>query len=930
MSLRNRTRPRDNGLRRSPLATLSLVAALSTALGAGLARAQTAEPCWPGSRSGGTYYHAPSGVVTRQCLVGDTLYVAGNFTGIGYRDGYGNSVLSSFAAVEATGGTVIEGWPRVTGTVFALASDGAGGWYLGGKFTSVGGVARANLAHVLADRSVSAWDPGASDTVATLVLDGPALYVGGRFATAGGAGRSNLAALDAATGAALAWNPGADERVHCLAKVGANLVAGGYFANVGGQPHAGLAVIDAASGAVLPWSLDVGGIVTCVSSDAGRVYVGGTFASVAAQPRTHLAAFDAASGALLPWSPVPNLGVTALLASGGRVYASGSFGNVNNLTRTRIAALDALTGAPQAWTPTLTGPGRAFALRGSTLYVVGTFAGASGTLRGAGAAFDVASGALLPWNPGANSILAVGAWGSAVAIGGGFTLIEGKPTTYLGAIDARTGRPMLAPAPNFPVSSIASDGTRVFVGGYFTTFGGQSHPYLAMFDHATGAVQNWGATPSGDVTDLLVHGDRVYITGNFTSVGGQPRTRLAALDRVSGALLPWNPVVEGGVYGLVAIVDTTIFVSRSYRDSNDVVRWTLTGIGTASGLPLPTEYEVGPSGGVHDGSVLGNTLYVAGGFTSFAGLPRPSVAAVDLVSGTVLPWAPSRSGYAETIAAAHGRVYVSGEGLVPLAAFDPVTGAPAAWAGTVSDGYLDLSASVISIVTGADAVYVGGFFLKAGGDDHFCLAKFPSELPATLAVSLAAPDASAPLLIGTQQALQWTSQLGPGIPYFVDLLLSRTGPGGPWEPIASGLPASGSFEWTVTGPPAVHSAYVRAEAHGWAGQLAYASNPVALTITDGIADVPAAPASGAVFLAPPSPNPAQAGTVLAWGLPRADHVRLAVLDVQGREIAVLADGSFGPGPRRSKLDTTGWPAGVYFARLRAGEAALVRRFVVAR
>lgn len=913
---------------------LAMLVALATLLPAGPARGQTADPAWPGSRYAGTYYHAPTGFVGVQCLVGDTLYVAGDFTGIGYRDGYGNNALGNFAAVEATGGAVLEGWPRVNGTVFAIASDGAGGWYVGGKFTTVGGLARENLAHVREDRSVSPWNPGASDTVAALLLDGATLYAGGRFAIAGGASRLNLAALDAATGAALAWNPGADERVNCLARAGARVVAGGYFANVGGQPHAGLAVIDAGGG-VLPWALDVNGLVSSLSADAGRVYVGGTFGSVAGQPRAHLAAFEAASGALLPWAPVPNLGVTAVFAAGDRVFASGSFGNVNGLTRTRIAALDTLSGAPLAWTPTLTAPGRAFALRGSALYVVGTFAGASGRLRGSGAAFDVASGALLPWNPGANSILTLGAWGSAVLIGGAFTQIEGSPTSRLGAIDTKTGRALAAPVPGSAVSAIAFDGPRVFVGGYFTVLGGQSRPYLAMFDRATGVVQSWGAAPSGPVTDLLVHGDRLYVHGDFTSVGGVPRQRVAAFDLASGALLPWSPVVPGGgIYGLVAVADTTLFVSRVYEDSNSTLHRTLTGIGIPSGLAGPVEYEVGPWYGIRDGCVLGNTLYVAGDFTSFAGLPRPGVAAIDLGTGAVLPWSPVRSGSPAAIRAAHGRVYVggggSGPGEAPLEAFDAVTGAPSGWSGTVSDGYQDIVAQVASIVTSADAVYVSGYFKKAGGEDHFCLARFPAELPPSPVVSLAAPDASAPLLIGTQHALQWASRVGDGMPYFVNLLLSRTGPGGPWEPIATGLPASGSFDWTVTGPPSVHEAFVRAEAHGFAGQVASATNPVALTLTDGIADVPAPAPAGPAFLAPPAPNPARGGTIFSWSLARAGHARLAVLDVQGREIAVLAAGSFGPGSHRSQLDTTGWPSGVYFARLSAGGAALVRRFAVTR
>jgi hypothetical protein len=48
----------------------------------------------------------------------------------------------------------------VDGRVLAGVSDGAGGWFIGGDFRSVGGIQRSNLAHVLADKSIGPWDPG--------------------------------------------------------------------------------------------------------------------------------------------------------------------------------------------------------------------------------------------------------------------------------------------------------------------------------------------------------------------------------------------------------------------------------------------------------------------------------------------------------------------------------------------------------------------------------------------------------------------------------------------------------------------------------------------------------------------------------------------------------------------------------------------------
>ena len=57
---------------------------------------------------------------------------------------------------------------RVNGVVECSAADGAGGRYIGGSFTSVGGVARTNLAHIRAALASAA----AIDLVANLDGEG--------------------------------------------------------------------------------------------------------------------------------------------------------------------------------------------------------------------------------------------------------------------------------------------------------------------------------------------------------------------------------------------------------------------------------------------------------------------------------------------------------------------------------------------------------------------------------------------------------------------------------------------------------------------------------------------------------------------------------------------------------------------------------------
>ena len=129
-----------------------------------------------------------------------TTYVGGSFSLVGPSTGGG-------VPLHLRDGRPVEHFPKVAGTVVAAVPDGQGGWFIGGAFSAVGGKSRANLARVLINGDVDAWNPAANNNVNALAIKGHTLYVGGGFTAIAGARRSCLAALDVATGRALAWGP---------------------------------------------------------------------------------------------------------------------------------------------------------------------------------------------------------------------------------------------------------------------------------------------------------------------------------------------------------------------------------------------------------------------------------------------------------------------------------------------------------------------------------------------------------------------------------------------------------------------------------------------------------------------------------------------------------------------------------------------------
>ena len=84
---------------------------------------------------------------------------------------------------------------------------------------------------------------------------------------------------------------------------------------------------------------------------------------------------------------------------------------------------------------------------------------------------------------------------------------------------------------------------------------------------------------------------------------------------------------------------------------------------------------------------------------------------------------------------------------------------------------------------------------------------------------LDAPNGGEQLIVGMPAKISWTAVGGIEGVSSIDLFLSRNGPGGPWEPIATGEPNDGTSEWIVTGPGTntdenpVYSAFIHVVAY---------------------------------------------------------------------------------------------------------------------
>jgi hypothetical protein len=600
---------------------------------------------------------------------GGKLLVGGRFTRVG-------SLHGSGVLVDDSVGSLHDGQPLVRGQVKVSIPDGAGGFYIGGAFSEVGGLTRNNAAHILPDFGVDPdWNLDVDGPVEAMALSGSRLYVGGSFSSVkGGTARANFAAFDAAAATVQAFAPDFDGPVYAIAVSGSVVYVGGAFVSVNSWTSPRLAALSTTTGDPLfPWNPNPNGVVRSLAASLSTLYVGGTFSFIQGEVRNHAAALALPDAAVLSWNPNLDGPASVVVVDGTRVFIGGAFNLVKGSTvRHNLAAFDVTVGAVDAWNPNVDGAVRALSIDGGLAYVGGAFTRVNGTAsRNYAAAVDLASGTATAWNP--NPMAAVDAIthaGSSVYLGGVFTSVGNwfsRP--YAAAVDTAT-KHIVSWSPRFdgPIDVISVAGDTIYLGGSFTkatgAFGGVADAVTrnraAAIDGPSGDLLAWSPDLNGRVRTIAVDGSSVYLGGNFTSAKAADRNRVAAVEATSGALLPWNPNVSAAVNslsvaGLVAYVGgefTTVngAIPRAYAAAFD------TGAGTAiSWNPQPNDF-------VHALGIVGSTVYLGGAFTRLGtSTYRGRAAAVDVTAATPTPWDPGFNAAVRALVPSGANAYVAGD-----------------------------------------------------------------------------------------------------------------------------------------------------------------------------------------------------------------------------------------------------------------------------
>lgn len=318
------------------------------------------------------------GSVYALAAAGDRTIIGGRFTRVGTRP------RDNVGAVRPDGKVDPAFVANTDGKVEALAVSADGATvFIGGTFTTVNGVARANLAAV--DSTTGAVIPGWSadtsgsgPTVMALAVKDNRLYVGGRYNGIDGTGRSKLAALDATTGdVIMSFNPKANGTVRAIAVTpdGSMIFAGGGFTSLGGQPRGfNAGAVYTSNGLATPFNpAESGGsgvVTLALNPDGTRVYL--------STQNNFVYAYDHAASSSPLWGTKTSGNTQAIAPSDTEIYIGGHWSGFKdgNIKRPYLGSIRPSDGIPTSWDTQCSGGSMgvwALLIQGSHLHAGGVF-----------------------------------------------------------------------------------------------------------------------------------------------------------------------------------------------------------------------------------------------------------------------------------------------------------------------------------------------------------------------------------------------------------------------------------------------------------------------------------------------------------------------------------------------------------------------------
>ncbi|MBN2614303.1 MAG: T9SS type A sorting domain-containing protein [Bacteroidales bacterium] len=651
---------------------------------------------------------ATDGKVNATVISGNYLYLGGNFNNVGRKTGpvvFFNNGATTPDESKPIVGDIRPYW--MSDKVFAVAPDGAGGWYIGGSFTEINNKEHLRLAHILPDNTLDhsfdmAFNSGEIDVLKT---DETFLYVGGKFSINDNSGAShvNVLRINLVTKTIDPnWNPAlaSSGQVKKMEISSDKVILGGSIGKID--------------------NIQQGALVVLNKSDGTRISLP-TVNSVTAM---HL------------------MGDTLIIAESNLYWSSNN--NGSGYLSPGLVVLDETNDIP-AFTAPL-GEFRSSISDGNDgWYVIGNYIDFDGT---GVYHLDKDLNPIAAFSPpninsfdANNALLLVGnnlyvSYSQYVTLDDG----QGNAIKYLCKLDATTGALDTAfkPNPNGNIYSIIENNGVLYLGGIFDSIGTEARTSLGAIDANTGSVQSWnpeihfdnynaGYTgPDRYISDLMLVNNKLYVAGMYQmstatlNNGGRGIYGLSRFDITTGDLDTTFHIStfysdQTKITG-IAVKEDQLFVVGNFNLKPGDVAIKNVGVVDANTAALTNintdlEFTVNSSSSSPRILIKNDILYVMsmGVKKVSTGESRPYFFSLNATDGTLTNWNPNPDDYVFSMSFSNGKLLLSGY-------FEFLKSVPGTLLGIkLNTGeYVEFPSvyTINSIVSSDKYIFMGGDFTK--------------------------------------------------------------------------------------------------------------------------------------------------------------------------------------------------------------------------
>jgi uncharacterized repeat protein (TIGR01451 family) len=543
-----------------------------------------------------TPFFYTNGKIYQTVTYGNKLYVGGSFTSIGYSNPY--------FAVGNLQGDFKQGRHQLNGIVHCSASDGAGGWFIGGDFTKAGIYNRNYFAHLDSAGRVTPLDLKLNGKVRSLWVYAGQLYVAGFFTRSDTLTRNYVLRVNLANQRVNNWNANIQTNSslyisHIEATGNRVYISGKGNVVINGSSKKSIFAVDTISGSYINWSPNLQPNIYSNFSDFA-VY-GSQLVLFGAGDINQGNAFNVVDSV---WGTIVASGHKAVKGTIDKVSISGH----DMLIAGDIDSITGVSGVKDVFV---------YNFQNKTFYNIGFVKN------------TLASYSNVPDPTHVNFNLAV-LTDSSVFLSG-YIEVGSKFRNTLHEFYRNTGQLKKVHSLTGQAFSLTIQQGQMLVGGNFLSTGGFPGNRLAVFDLNTMLPLGSNTTFNNTVLKILPVNGKIYVSGMFDSVNNLPRKYITVLDTVNiSADTTWNPSPDSVVVDMAySGISNKLYVSGTFRNIAGVQRRCIAALHPSTGAadgwnPNPRMRETQKYWAINSLAVLDSFLFVSGTFDSIAGQRRIS------------------------------------------------------------------------------------------------------------------------------------------------------------------------------------------------------------------------------------------------------------------------------------------------------------------